>query len=143
MQKLNALIDAARNNCDRDSDRAVAKALKVTGTTILGWRDGSRRITDEHLAALIELAKADPADALKVREEMATTKAEKRLWNHMLVKLAAAAFVMGMHIMLSAGMYASRRKAETAKKRFGSQKVNVVVVDLADWHARHFGSAAG
>lgn len=108
MQKLNALIDAARNHCDRDSDRAVAQALKVTGTTILGWRDGSRRITDEHLAALIELAKADPADALKVREEMATTKAEKRLWNHMLVKLAAAAFVMGMPIMLSAGVLLAR-----------------------------------
>lgn len=39
--------------------------------------------------------------------------------------------------------YAYRRKAEEAKKRFGETKVKVVVVELADWHQRHFGNIAG
>jgi hypothetical protein len=37
--------------------------------------------------------------------------------------------------------YVSRRKAEEAKKRFGGVSVKVLVVDLADWHARRFGRA--
>lgn len=44
--------------------------------------------------------------------------------------------------LLRAG-YASRRKAETAKKRFGSGEVKVVIIPLADWHAKHFGTIAG
>ena len=44
--------------------------------------------------------------------------------------------------LLKAG-YASRRKAEAGKKRYNvSQRVKVVVVDLADWHERHFGMKA-
>lgn len=39
--------------------------------------------------------------------------------------------------------YVSRRKAEAAKKRFGTAKVKVVVVDLADWHRERFGAIAG
>ncbi|WP_196480844.1 DUF3653 domain-containing protein [Xanthomonas translucens] len=45
--------------------------------------------------------------------------------------------------MLRAG-YASRRKAEAGRKRAGQQSmVKVVVVDLASWRDRHFGSMAG
>lgn len=36
--------------------------------------------------------------------------------------------------------YASRRKAEKGRLQ---GLVKVVVVDLADWHAAHFGSSAG
>ncbi|MBV6839706.1 phage protein [Xanthomonas campestris pv. merremiae] len=39
--------------------------------------------------------------------------------------------------------YASRRKAEAAKKRFAQQTVKVVVVNLSSWRDRHFGTMAG
>ncbi|MFW9572546.1 hypothetical protein CEX93_07325 [Xanthomonas euvesicatoria] len=38
--------------------------------------------------------------------------------------------------------FASRRKAETAKKRFRQQTVKVVVVNLSSWRDRHFGTMA-
>jgi hypothetical protein len=34
-------------------------------------------------------------------------------------------------------------RARNAKRRVTQGPVKVVVVDLADWHARHFGSRAG
>ncbi|MBV6898068.1 DUF3653 domain-containing protein [Xanthomonas euvesicatoria] len=39
--------------------------------------------------------------------------------------------------------FASRRKAEAAKKRFRQQTVKVVVVNLSNWRDRHFGTMAG
>ncbi|MFC6838839.1 hypothetical protein [Xanthomonas theicola] len=39
--------------------------------------------------------------------------------------------------------YASRRKAETGRKRAGQQMVKVVIVELATWQERHFGQMAG
>lgn len=43
---------------------------------------------------------------------------------------------------LRAAGYANRRAAESGKKRFGVSSVKVVIVRLADWHARRFGRAA-
>ncbi|MFC3329754.1 DUF3653 domain-containing protein [Xanthomonas fragariae] len=39
--------------------------------------------------------------------------------------------------------FATRRKAEAAKKRFRQQTVKVVVVNLSSWRDRHFGTIAG
>ncbi|WP_082331135.1 DUF3653 domain-containing protein [Xanthomonas phaseoli] len=39
--------------------------------------------------------------------------------------------------------FATRRKAEAAKKRFRQQTVKVVVVNLSSWRDRHFGTMAG
>lgn len=95
MQTLNKLLDMARRTCSRDSDRALSQALKVTGTTILGWRNGSRRITDEHLMAVIDRAQADPALAVLVRQEMAETKAEKKAWSALWDRLSPVTTVVG------------------------------------------------
>lgn len=78
MQTINRLIDAARKACDRESDMALAEKMKVARNSVSVWRKGGK-ITDEHLAALVELAKADPSEAIKVRAEQASSKAEIRL----------------------------------------------------------------
>jgi transcriptional regulator with XRE-family HTH domain len=80
MNTLNKLLDTARKMCDRDSDAALAEKLGVSRTTLMQWRRGERRITDEHLAALVAVGQADPALAVKVRQEGAETKAERALW---------------------------------------------------------------
>jgi len=98
MQTINRLIDAARKACDRESDMALAEKMKVARNSVSVWRKGGK-ITDEHLAALVELAKADPSEAIKVRAEQASSKAEIRLWNHMLTRLSAAALLGSMYIM--------------------------------------------
>ena len=95
MQTLNKVLDMARQTCDRDSDRALAQALKVTATTIVGWRNGTRRITDEHLMAAIERAQADPALAVLVRQEMAETKAEQKAWSALWDRLSPVTTVIG------------------------------------------------
>ena len=63
----------------RDSDNALSERLGVTRATVSKWRQGGA-ITDEHLAKLIEIAHADLALFVRVREEAARTKAEKALW---------------------------------------------------------------
>lgn len=98
MQTINRLIDAARKACDRDSDMALAEKMKVARNSVSVWRKGGK-ITDEHLATLIELSKSDPSEAIRVRAEQASSKAEVRLWNHMLTRLASAAMLGVMYIM--------------------------------------------
>ncbi|WP_312252384.1 DUF3693 domain-containing protein [Stenotrophomonas sp.] len=112
MQTLNKLLDMARKTCPRDSDRALSQALKVTATTILGWRNGSRRITDEHLMAVIDRAQADPALAVLVRQEMAETKAEKKAWSALWDRLSPVTTVIGAMVLL-VGAVPSAAKAET------------------------------
>lgn len=98
MKTISKLIDDARKACGRDSDMALAEKLGVSRNSVSVWRKGGK-ITDEHLAALIELSKADPSEAIKVRAEQASSKAEIRLWNHMLTRLASAAMLGVMYIM--------------------------------------------
>lgn len=94
MITLNKILDSARKSCSRDSDAAVAEALKVSRQTVMQWRSGARRITDEHLMAAIELGRLDPALAVLVRQEMAETKAEKKAWSTLWDRLSAAAAVL-------------------------------------------------
>ncbi|PZU29341.1 MAG: hypothetical protein DI584_03155 [Stenotrophomonas sp.] len=98
MSAIDDLIDLARSKCDRPSDRALAERLKMSPNSISVWRKGGK-ITDEHLALLIELSNSDPSIALQVRAEQASSKAEIRLWNHMLTRLASAALLGVMYIM--------------------------------------------
>ncbi|MCC5067061.1 DUF3693 domain-containing protein [Xanthomonas campestris] len=95
MTTLNKLLDKARATCDRDSDRALAQALKVTGTTVMEWRRGNRRITDEHLMDVIKRAQADPALAVLVRQEGAETSAEKHGWSVVWDRLSPVTTVIG------------------------------------------------
>lgn len=104
MQTLNKVLDMARAMCSRDSDRALAQALKVTPTTILGWRNGSRRITDEHLMAVIDKAQADPALAVLIRQETAETRAEKKGWATLWDRLSAAAAVLVLVVFAAPGV---------------------------------------
>ncbi|MEA9606605.1 DUF3693 domain-containing protein [Xanthomonas campestris pv. plantaginis] len=94
MQTLNKLIDNARKICPRDSDRAVAQALKVTAQTVSVWRQRGK-ITDDHLMALIDLAQADPALAVKVREESAESKVERKAWGALWDRLSPVTTVIG------------------------------------------------
>lgn len=124
MQTLNKVLDMARSMCSRDSDRALAQALKVTPTTILGWRNGSRRITDEHLMAVIEKAKADPALAVLIRQETAETKAEKKGWATLWERLSAAAAVLVLVVFAAPG--AARAKAIDSQGFSGSDQPHSV-----------------
>jgi len=82
--------------CSRDSDAAVAEALKVSRQTLMQWRNGERRITDEHLTALISLAKEDQSAFMRIREEMAGTPAERKLWGSLLDRIGAAMVVVAV-----------------------------------------------
>lgn len=124
MQTINKVLDMARSMCSRDSDRALAQALKVTPTTILGWRNGSRRITDEHLMAVIEKAKADPALAVLIRQETAETKAEKKGWATLWDRLSAAAAVLVLVVVAAPGV--ARAKAVDSQGFSGSAQPHSV-----------------
>lgn len=95
METLNKLLDSARKSCERDSDRALAQSLKVTGQTVMQWRKGINRITDEHLMAVIQKAQADPALAVKVREEASATVAERKAWGALWDRLSPVTTVVG------------------------------------------------
>ncbi len=68
------------------------------------WRTGDRRITDEHLMEVIELAREDPALAVLVRQEMAKTKAEKKAWSALWDRLSAAAAVLVLVVVAAPGV---------------------------------------
>lgn len=104
MITLNKILDSARKSCSRDSDAAVAEALKVSRQTVMQWRSGARRITDEHLMAAIELGRLDPALAVLVRQEMAETKAEKKAWSTLWDRLSAAAAVLVLVVVAMPGV---------------------------------------
>lgn len=104
MITLNKILDSARKSCSRDSDAAVAEALKVSRQTVMQWRSGARRITDEHLMAAIELGRLDPALAVLVRQEMAETKAEKKAWSALWDRLSAAAAVLVLVVIAMPGV---------------------------------------
>lgn len=57
---------------------------------MMQWRRGTVRITDDHLIALIELAQADEATLLKVRQEMAGTPSARKHWGSLLDRMGAA-----------------------------------------------------
>lgn len=94
MNTINKLLDSARKACDRDSDNAVALSLGVSRNSVSVWRKGGK-ITDTHLMALIELAHADPALAVKVREEEAGTPAERKAWSALWDRLSPVTTVIG------------------------------------------------
>jgi hypothetical protein len=94
METLNSLLDKARKACDRDSDRAIAMKLRVTAQSVSVWRKGGK-ITDTHLMSLIELAQADPALAVKVRQEEAGTPAERKAWSALWDRLSPVTTVIG------------------------------------------------
>jgi hypothetical protein len=120
METLNKLLDKARATCSRDSDRALAQALKVSGQSVMQWRNGERRITDEHLMAVIDRAQADPALAVLVRQEMAETKAEKKAWGALWDRLSPVTTVIGAMVLL-VGAVPGAAKAETlAAQRFAA-----------------------
>lgn len=94
MNTINKLLDTARKACERDSDNAVALSLGVSRNSVSVWRKGGK-ITDTHLMALIELAHADPALAVKVREEEAGTAAERKAWGALWDRLSPVTTVIG------------------------------------------------
>lgn len=98
MSRINYLIDAAQQACGLNSDNKLAGRLKVSRSAVSVWRKGGK-ITDEYLAALIELSKSDPSEAIRVRAEQASSGAEIRLWNQMLTRISAAAMLGAMYIM--------------------------------------------
>ncbi|RWA36494.1 DUF3693 domain-containing protein, partial [Xylella fastidiosa] len=93
MNTINKLLDKAKESCSRKSDAAIAKALKVSGQTIMQWRKDERRITDEHLMAAIKLAKEDPSLAILIRQESAKSEAEKKGWEMLWRRLNTTAYM--------------------------------------------------
>lgn len=79
MDTLNNLLDNARNLCSPSTDAALAVKLGVSKSAVSLWRKGGQ-ITEKHLTALIEFAKADARLAVVVLAEQATTKQERSVW---------------------------------------------------------------
>ncbi len=74
------------------------------------WRKGGK-ITDTHLMALIELAQADPALAVKVRQEEAASPAEKKAWSALWDRLSPVTTVIGGLALVAVGMHAGAHEA--------------------------------
>lgn len=74
------------------------------------WRKGGK-ITDTHLMALIELAQADPALAVKVRQEEAASPAEKKAWSALWDRLSPVTTVIGALALVAVGMHAGAHEA--------------------------------
>lgn len=131
MNTLNKLLDSARKICERDSDRAVAQRLKVSANSVFVWRKGGK-ITDTHLMALIELAQADPALAVKVREEEAGTPAERKAWGALWDRLSPVTTVIGglaLAVFLAPG--AARAKPIDLQGFSGSEQARSVYYVIA------------
>ncbi|WP_134812656.1 DUF3693 domain-containing protein [Xanthomonas axonopodis pv. vasculorum] len=111
MDTINELLDTARKACKRDSDNSVALSLGVSRNSVSVWRKGGK-ITDTHLMALIELAQADPALAVKVRQEEAASPAEKKAWSALWDRLSPVTTVIGA-MVLSIGMMAGPGQTKT------------------------------
>ena len=106
MQTLNTLIDNARKTCSGESDNALSKKMGVTRGAVSVWRKRGK-ISNEHLATLIRLANADPAIAVQVQLESASTPEEQRMWKPVWDRLSAAAAVVAL-VSLSAGGLAAK-----------------------------------
>ncbi|WP_104595188.1 DUF3693 domain-containing protein [Xanthomonas arboricola] len=102
MNTINKLLDTARKTCSRDSDNSVALTLGVSRNSVSVWRKGGK-ITDAHLMALIDLAQADPALAVKVREEEAGSVVERKAWGALWDRLSPVTTVIG-GLVLAIGM---------------------------------------
>ncbi|MFA8564847.1 DUF3693 domain-containing protein [Xanthomonas campestris pv. campestris] len=102
MDTINKLLDTARKACLRDSDNSVALSLGVSRNSVSVWRKGGK-ITDAHLMALIDLAQADPALAVKVREEEAGSAVERKAWSALWDRLSPVTTVIG-GLVLAIGM---------------------------------------
>ncbi|KAB7763914.1 DUF3693 domain-containing protein [Xanthomonas maliensis] len=105
MDTINKLLDNARKTCIRDSDRAIAQTLGVTAQSVSVWRKGGK-ITDAHLMALIALAQADPALAVKVREEEASSPVERKAWSALWDRLSPVTTVIGAVGVIALGIHA-------------------------------------
>lgn len=110
MDTINKLLDTARKACKRDSDNSVALSLGVSRNSVSVWRKGGK-ITDTHLMALIELAQADPALAVKVRQEEAASPAEKKAWSALWDRLSPVTTVIGALGLVAIGMHAGAHEA--------------------------------
>jgi len=119
MNTLNKLLDNARKSCQRDSDRALAEALKVTGQTVMQWRRGVNRITDEHLARVIELAHADPALIVLVRQEGAEERAEKKAWRALWDRLSPVTTVIGVALVALSAWQSGAMPIMSSRKALG------------------------
>lgn len=91
MTALAELIAQARLHSGAASDTELGSTVGVSRQTLNDWRGGEKRITDEHLARLIELAGADPSVAIKVRASLAKSAQERRLWTALARQLGVAA----------------------------------------------------
>lgn len=143
METLNSLLDKARKACERDSDRAIAMKLRVTAQSVSVWRKGGK-ITDTHLMALIELAQADPALAVKVRQEEAGTPAERKAWSALWDRLSPVTTVIGglaLAVFLVPG--AARAKSVDLQGFSGSEQVRSVYYGGEDAHMAVSSDAVG
>ncbi|MCM5525549.1 DUF3693 domain-containing protein [Xanthomonas hortorum] len=109
MNTINKLLDTARKACSRDSDNSVALALGVSRNSVSVWRKGGK-ITDAHLMALIDLAQADPALAVKVREEEAGSVVERKAWGALWDRLSPVTTVIGAMVLAIGMMPATAQK---------------------------------
>jgi transcriptional regulator with XRE-family HTH domain len=106
MPAMNSLLDKAAASCSPPNDSELARRLGVSRSAVSLWRRGQPP-KDEHLAALIAMAQQDPALAVLIRQEQATTKAERALWGPLWDRLSPATtrVVGALALCAIAGLY--------------------------------------
>lgn len=106
MATINSLLDKAAALCNPPNDSELARRLGVSRSAVSLWRKGQPP-KDEHLAQLIALAHQDPALAVLIRQEQATTKAERQLWGPLWDRLSPATtqVVGALALCAIAGLY--------------------------------------
>lgn len=93
MTTLQRLLKAAQTATDPATVQGVADRLGVARQTVYTWKRGDLEIADEYLAKLIEIAGADPSDAIAVRQESAKSARERSMWNSVAKRLGIAAAI--------------------------------------------------
>lgn len=94
MNTLNKLLDKAEKRCTPSNGAELARKIKCSRAAVSLWHKGGT-INEKHLAALIDVAAVDPAAAVHVMAEQATTRQEKAVWGALLARVSA----LGMPIM--------------------------------------------
>lgn len=134
MRSIDLLLDKAREQCERPSDRALAEKLRVTASAVSKWRKGGV-ITETHATALAAIAGMDGEIVVRVMEEQAETPAQRRVWRSVLDRLSAAAAVLMLVVVAAPGV--ARANSVEIQGVSGSHGDSMYIMFEAsgpDWH---------
>lgn len=135
MDTLNRLLDTATKTCSPPTQQALADRLNVSRQTLHDWRTGKKRITDEHLARVIDAAHGEAVDAVQVRREAASTRSERHLWETLARQLGAAATLAAVALFPVYEASAARTLTDAPVMHYAKTAVRAITRRVRDWLA--------